>query len=151
MATEQVAKRKPNVEALKKALEELRMAITRLKEERVWDEVYSAAEDIIAYIDKRMERFALKLLPHDSNEMYVVYIHGIADYASYHFRPETSLKQLVEHFFDDAEILTRMIRVLAIRVTRAAEETVDKIRELGQRVKDLEFRVRNLELKDEDF
>ena len=150
MATEQKTGVKEHIEKLKKALEELKAAVIKLREEHEWNEVHEVTEDIIAYIDKRIERFALKLLPHDSGEMCVVNIHGTTDYVSYRFKLETSLKQLIEHFLGDAEILTRMVRALAIRVMRATEKTVDKIRELEQRVKDLEFRVRNLELKDED-
>ena len=151
MATEQVAEQKTNIETLKKTLEELKTAVIKLKKEYEWNEVYNVAEDIIAYIDRKIERFAFKLLPRNSDEMYVVYISGATDYVSYRFKPEATLKRLTECFFGDAEILTRMIRALAARVIHAVEKTVDKIRELEQRVRDLESKVRSLELKDEDL
>ena len=151
MATEQVAEQKTNIETLKKTLEELKTAIIKLKKEYEWNEVYNVAEDVIAYIDRKIERFAFKLLPRDSDEMYVVYISGATDYTSYRLKPETSLKQMIEHFFGDAEILPKMVRILVIKVVRAIDEAVDKIIELEQRIRDLESKVRSLELKDEDF
>jgi len=150
MATEQVAEQKTNIETLKKTLEELKTAIIKLKKEYEWNEVYNVAEDVIAYIDRKIERFAFKLLPRDSDEMYVVYISGATDYVSYRFKPEISLKQLIEHFLSDVDVLPKMVRILAIKVVRAIDEAVDKIIELEQRIRDLESKVRSLELKDED-
>jgi len=147
MATEQVAEQKTNIETLKKTLEELKTAVIKLKKEYEWNEVYNVAEDIIAYIDRKIERFAFKLLPRNSDEMYVVYISGATDYVSYRFKPETSLRQLTEHFFGDTEILPKMVRILVIKVIRAVDEVVDKIIGLEQKVEELRQKVRDLESK----
>ena len=150
MATEQVAEQKPNIEALKKALEELKTAVTRLKKEYEWSEVYNVAEDIIAYIDRKIERFAFKLLPRDSDEMYVIYISGATDYVSYRFKPEISLKQLIEHFLSDVDVLPKMVRILVIKVIRAVDEATDRIIGLEQKVEELRQKVRDLESRLED-
>ena len=147
MATEQVTEQKLNVEALKKALEELKATAARLKKEHKWGEVYSVAEDVIAYIDKKIERFTFKLVPRDNDEMYTVYVHGTIDYTSYRLESEVTLKQLIEHFFGDTEILPKMVRVLVVKVIRAVDEVIDKIIGLEQKVEELRQKVRDLESK----
>jgi hypothetical protein len=74
----------------------------------------------------------------------------VDEYANYSIKMDTTLRQLAEQFFNDAGVLSRMIRILAIEVMRAAEGTIDKIEELEQKVREVEWKVRDLGLEGGD-
>jgi hypothetical protein len=72
------------------------------------------------------------------------------EYVRYDVSAGITLEQLIGQFFDDVNVLTRMLRVLAVEVSRAAQRSVDRIKELEEKVRKLEARVRDLELEDGD-
>jgi chromosome segregation ATPase len=139
---------------LKKAVEELKAAVEKLKELRPWDTVCSIAEDVLAYMNRRIDRFVIKILQYGSGGTCIVNIYGVDRhvdrYAHYDVSSEITLKQLVGQFFDDVNVLIRMLYMLAAEISRAAQRGADKIRELEGMIRGLETRIRDLELESED-
>jgi len=113
-----------NKNKLAQSLETIKASMAR------WEHVKNIAEDILAFINRDIRRFSIKVDLAVGTKVLRAWITGTHQYIYYgESVNETTLRQLYERFFEDNEALVNMVRRLAEAVAEIAEEKVEELKE----------------------
>ena len=109
---------------LKQALQTIAEAMAK------WESVREIAKDIIAWATRDARRFTIEIGSAVGTKVIYGHVSGVAKYATYgEALSEMTLRQILEHFFDDNGALVKMVEELAEAVKEVAEQNIEELEE----------------------
>ena len=123
--------------AIEEVLQELNEILKELgKHEEICSKAATWIEEIMHYLNRNVEKYTLMLRSND------VCIKGSLWHVCYGGTANTAVKQVYEHFFDDARQLTSLLKFTASGLKACADTVLTRIEELKKRVKILESQLK---------
>lgn len=137
------------MEMEKETKEKLVEAVSKLKEElkrlaeldgKRFRELYEYAEDAVAFLLRRPDRFRLSVIGVGENRDRVgsVSVIGARDYATYANAGAMTLQQVYDRFFDETQHLVKMLYKIAAVLRDIGKEALERIDVLSAQVRNLE-------------
>ena len=123
--------------AIEEVLQELNEILKELgKHEEICSKAATWIEEIMYYLNRNVEKYTLMLRGND------VCIKGSLWHVCYGGTASTAVKQVYEHFFNDAKQLTSLLKFTASGLKACTDVVLTKIEELKKRVKELESQLK---------